>query len=239
LTPRKILMLLRSCSVLLLLVPLLAACAPADDSSSLILTLELELTQSALGVEPDAPLRDALGLYDLQLYSAYVALEVTGDDMDPVTAEWPAESGDLTAFDGSATLELEVPPGDARRLDGLVMSLDGERARLYMPPAPLLMDLAAGAVEDVELVLKESEYGTVAGTAPANTVTVEVVDQVTGVILARAVPDDAGAFEQNDLPVQRPMYPVWDLGDGDRSPAPELATHIPGAGGGATFPAPQ
>jgi len=67
---------------------------------------------------------------------------------------------------------------------------------------------------------------------------VEIVDQVTDVILARVTPDGDGSFEVSDLPAQRPLYPVWDLDDAGRTPAPDLATHIPEAGGGATFPDP-
>ena len=103
----------------------------------------------------------------------------------------------------------------------------------------MVVDLAGGAVEDIELILAEAGYGTISGTAPEGTVAVEIVDQVTDVILVRTAPDDAGLFEAGDLPVQRPLYPVWDAGEQGRIPAPELATHIPGAGGGATFPAPR
>ena len=220
----------------LLLLPILAACEPGEDTTALVLSLELEVSQAALEIDPDAPLRDDLGLFDLPLIAAYVALEVTASDMAPVTAEWPAWSSDLADFAGTAVVEIEVTPGDARSLDGVVLSWDTDRARLYAPPAPLLMDVEAGAVEDVELVLEESPYGTIAGTAPEGAVSVEVVDQVTDVILRRVVPDDAGAFELDGLPVQRPLYPVWDFGDAGRTPAPDLATHIPGAGGGATFP---
>ena len=225
----------------LLLLPtlLLASCAPPDDTSSLVLSLDLALGQSALEVDPDAPLRDALGLFDLPLITAYVALEITADDMSTVTGEWPADSTDLADFDGTAVLALEVPPGTARSLDGVVLSWDDDRARLYAPAAPVLMDLAAGALEDVELALEEADYGTLSGVAPEETVAVEIVDQVTDVILARATPDAQGAFTLDELPVQRPLYPVWDRGDAGRTPAPELANHIPEAGGGATFPTPR
>ena len=223
----------------ILLLPLLISCAPEDDSSSLSVALDLELSQAALEFDPEAPLRDGLGLYDLPLISAYVVLEVTADDMEPVTAEWPETSADLVGYDGTAIVTLVVPPGDARKLDGLVLSWDDDRARLYAPPAPMLMDLAGGAVEDIELVLVEADYGTLSGTAPEGALLVEIVDQVTDVILARVAPDAVGFFSAEDLPVQRPLYPVWDRGDQGRTPAPDLATHIPAAGGGATFPAPE
>lgn len=215
------------------------ACAPADDGASVVVALDLAVSQAALEIDPDAPLRDAYGLYDLPLIAAYVALEVTADDMETVSAEWPEHSTDLAGFDGTAIVALEVPPGDARAIDGLVLSWDDGRARLYTPPTPLLVDLAGGAVEDIELVLAEADYGTLSGTAPEGVIAVEIVDQVTDVILARALPDDIGLFEVDDLPVQRPLYPVWDRGDQGRILAPELATHIPSAGGGATFPAPR
>jgi len=227
--------------IALLLLPtlLLAACAQDEDPSSLVISLELVLDQAALEIDPDAPLRDPLGLFDLPLITAYVALEVTAEDMEPVTAEWPADSKDLADYDGTAVLEVAVPPGDARALDGVVLWWDGEGARFYAPTAPLVMTLAAGATEDVELILEETEYGTISGTAPEGAGGVEIVDQVTDVILARVVPSADGMFTVDGLPIQRPLYPVWDRGDEGRTPAPDLATHIPGAGGGATFPAPR
>ena len=214
---------------------LLVSCAPPEDASSLVLSLDLEIGQAALEIDPDAPLRDSLGLFDLSLRTAYIGLEVSADDMDSVTTEWPASSADLADYDGTAVVELNVPPGDARSLDGVVLFLDGDRARVYTPPTPLVVSLAAGAVEDVELTLEEADYGTISGTAPDGVEMVEIVDQVTEVILARATPTEDGAFEVKDMPVQRPLYPTWDFGQGDRTPAPQLATHIPDAGGGATF----
>ncbi|MFH1530950.1 MAG: hypothetical protein ABIK09_09495 [Pseudomonadota bacterium] len=226
-------------AILLLPALLLTACAPTDDTSSLVVALELTLDRAALEIPADTPLRDALGLFDLPLFTVYVALEVTADDMEPVTGEWPADPQDLADFDGTAVVELDVSPGNARSLDGVVLSWDGGRARVYAPGLPLVVNLAAGAFEDVELVLVEAEYGNLSGTAPEGAHGVEIVDLVTDVILARASPGVDGMFVVEGLPIQRPLYPVWSLGAGVRTPAPELATHIPGAGGGATFPAPR
>ncbi len=217
---------------------LLFACAPTEDTSSLVLSLDLAVSQAALEIDSDAPFRDSLGLFDLPLITVYVMLEATADDMESVTAEWPVSSTDLADYDGTAVVELEVPPGDARSLDGLVLSLDGGRARAYMPAAPLLVNLTAGTVEVVVLILVETDYGTISGTAPEGAM-VEIVDLITHVILARAAPDADGLFEVEGMPIERPLYPVWDFGDENRTPAPELATHIPGAGGGATFPHPR
>ena len=223
----------------LLLTPLLAlSCASGEDASSLVLSLDLAVNQSALELDPDAQLRDDLDLFDLPAVTVYVSLEVTAADMDPVAAEWPATATDLQNFDGTAVVELEVPPGEARALDGVVFAWSEDSARVYAPSAPISMDLAAGAVEDVDLALVEADYGTISGTAPEEAVAVEIVDQMTDVILTRVTPGDDGSFEASDLPAHRPLYPVWNLGDAGRTPAPDLATHIPEAGGGATFPDP-
>ena len=220
-----------------LLTPLLAlSCASGEDTSSLVFTMDLAVDQAALELDPDAQLRDDLGLFDLPVVMVYVSLEVTATDMDPVAAEWPVVAADLQDFDGTAVVELEVPPGEARALDGVVFAWSEERTRVYAPPAAISMDLAAGAVEDVYLALTEADYGTISGIAPEGAVAVEIVDQVTDVILARVTPDGDGSFKASDLPAHRPLYPVWDLGDAGRTPAPDLATHIPEAGGGATFP---
>ncbi|MBM4372807.1 MAG: hypothetical protein FJ098_14230, partial [Deltaproteobacteria bacterium] len=210
----------RTPALLLVLLAVSASCGMEEEPASL--RLALDLGAGAARPDPGGSLRDGLGLFDLPAAGVFVALEVTAADMDPVLVEWPEEASDLAGFQGTVEIGMEVSPGAARRLDGLVFAWRDDRLRHYAPEEALTLDLAAGKAADVSLALREGDYGSVAGTAPSRTVAVEVVDQVTGVILARAEIGEARTFEVGFLPVGRPLYPVWDFGGGEREVATAL-----------------
>jgi len=194
-------------AVLTMVLP--GACQSTDDS--------LVLARFSLpGVEEgesQGPLRDADGIFDLQAYPLYVSLEVTGPDMEPAQAVWPAQADEFLPGTQEVELVLNVPAGTDRALTAVAFLMDGSETFSFQSQAPTVLELAAGTTTDVDLDLVELDAGTVTGAAPAQALQVWLVDALTMVRLAE-VPADAGTFAVAGAPYGRQLLLVWTDGGG-------------------------
>jgi hypothetical protein len=203
------------------LLALLGAAALAGCTSTgggLAVTVDVSaLTLPA--ASPGDPMLDSAGLADLSQFPLFVVARVEADDLTaPVIATWP-ETIPEEAPD-EVTLELEVPPGQDRRVSlELVLVEEGNPApALFVAPAPgaapEAVDVAAGQTAEVRLELVDVPTAVLGATAPgpARIASIAWVDESLGAVLPPVEPD--GEAIDAVLPAGRTYWPRVALADG-------------------------
>jgi len=189
----------------------LASCAPAAPAVTVHLSLE---APSRPDVE--APIRNALGIVDLESWPLFVALHVHGPGMEePLLAEWPESPQDWQ--DGMAEIEfsLDVPAGKSRILSTAAFRRVADKSYCYLPvPPETVLDLDSDSPANLDLVLAETAYGSAAVSLPAGIAELWLVDATDLVLLDRRPPvEDFVKFTR--VPVARPMRLAVVDGDGN------------------------
>ncbi len=203
---------------------LLLSCSSSPDTASIFLELQLPLE-----IDPDtdsAELLDELGLFDLGQFGAFVKLTGSSEDLGTNEALWPDDPADLGQ--DPIVLEMEMEAGMIS-LNCLVFLHTDEGPLVYQgetEPAAFL----AGQTSEVDIVTTQLGIGSIADTAPDGTVSVEVVDFDTEVILTAVDVGDNGHFVVHNLPVGRALFPVWNMSDGSRNQDPDTLAVISAEG---------
>jgi len=193
----------------------LAGCIEAREGLEVTIDLSA-LTLPAAG--PGDPMRDASGLADLSQFPLFIEARVEADDLAaPVVAIWPETVPDRAPDE--VTLEIEVAAGQGRRLSvDLFLAEEGVPPALLVAPAPgagpLVVDVAAGRVADVDVELAELSAATLRASWPAGIEVASIawVEERARVLLP-AVPAE-GSSAEAELPAGRTYWPRVALADG-------------------------
>ncbi len=165
----------------------LLSCAEAGPSVTV--RLQLEAPEPA---DVEAPLRDALGLFNLEMWPLFVALSVEGPGMEPIGDQWPQSAEDWQTGSTEVEFTLEVPAGKSRTVTAVAYRWSGGKTHCYIPnPPETVLDLDAETPASLDLVLAESTYGTAAVELPAGISELWLVDADALVRLDRKTPIEA------------------------------------------------
>jgi hypothetical protein len=168
--------------------------------------------------DPGTPMVDSTGLARLDRFPAYLVATVDSDGERPVVGRWPAAVPAEMPLE--VTLDLTVPAGDDREVS-VILALAGDDGAVttYAAPGPgeppLLVDVPAGAVAEVDAALAALGFATVRATwdREADVAGVAWVDEVLGVAYPAQAPD--GDAVETALAVGRLYWPRVELESGD------------------------
>jgi hypothetical protein len=195
----------------------LAGCAADGGTGSLAIAFD---TSGLTGpMSPgDGSMTDEDGLAHLEWFPVFLVVRVTAADMgDPVVATWPEEiPGSLGS---EVALDIEVPAGDAREvtLDLLLVDEDGVTGTFVSPAPgarPQVVDVAAGATQDLDITPRQLPTGTVAATWSGvhPVASVSWIDDRVGVVLPPSQAEAGSAT--TTLSIGRIYWPRVELDDG-------------------------
>jgi len=179
---------------------MLTSCVQADP----VVTVRFQLdVPERLDVE--APLRDTLGLFNLESWPLFVALRIQAPDMEPLQAQWPDAPEDWV--DGSTEVEfaLEVPAGKSRTVSAVAFRRSGDKTYCYVTPPPkTVIDLDNDSPAGLDLLLEEAAYGTASIALPPGIAELGLFDSAELVQIDSRIPiEDFVKFPR--VPLGRPM----------------------------------
>ncbi|MBM4354027.1 MAG: hypothetical protein FJ109_09580 [Deltaproteobacteria bacterium] len=181
---------------------LLALVSCAEPGPAMTVRFQLEAPPRP---DVEMPLRDGLGIFNLESWPLFVALRIEGPDMEPLLSQWPAELADWQDGVTEIEFEPEVPAGKSRVVTAVAFRYSEGKLYGYRSPLPdVVLDVHNDSPASLDLVLQETGYGTVLVTLPAGLSQLWLVDATDMVRLDRRTPIE-DFVKLPRVPYGRPM----------------------------------
>ncbi len=196
-----------------------SACTAGSDAGNVVVAFRgFSLTGPT--ADPGTPVADEDGYAHLDRFPLVLVARVTAEDLDePVVATWPEVVPEELDETADVELELEVPPGEARRVDvSLMWGDDAGVVDTFISPASDPFDVVSNQDTAVTVTLPAAlAHGTVRATwgAAYDVASVAWVDSFLGVVMPPTEPVDGMAT--TELSEGRTYWPIVLYADGSEA----------------------
>jgi hypothetical protein len=213
---------------LVVLSGLAVGCSSEDASTTVTASLALEVPAAIQDADP-AGFR-IKGIYDLEVFEAYAAIEMKAAGAAVQIVAWPEDQEQTAAAAADVVdFELEVEPGVELTVEAVAFIYSEGGTIAYVPDEPASVTPVENEATQLDLVLSPSAMGTIRGVLEGDEVAVWVVDLTHMVKLGEASLT-GDKFEFLQAPVDRDLILAVESGDGTITAYPDNVIRLALAG---------